>query len=355
MKNLSSSIYVHDFDPVIFRLPIQFSLGGLEIDHPAVRWYGVAYLAAFVFAYFLLTFLSKHERFVVPRDRVADFLTYAAMFGVFLGGRLGYFFLYWLPANGLAAWMDDPLIVIRVWEGGMASHGGMLGLMLFSAYYAKKQNLSWLGIGDGLCTVAPLGIMFGRLANFVNGELYGRVAPESAWRMKFPSELYELHASKQFAALDAATSAAPEVTEQLFSDGHYHIGGLIEAARSHPEVAQAISPFLSPRYPSQLYQAAAEGLIIFIILITLRWFCPNLRKGVLTGLFFALYAVARISVENFREPDAATIRLLGELTKGQFYSIFMLIAAAFFFYAAGRNWLQGPPPSPNPPSANPTE
>ena len=151
---------------------------------------------------------------------MADFIAYAAFFGVFLGGRLGYILFYQIPKNNFQGWHEllaDPLMVLRVWDGGMASHGGILGLMIFTWVYARKQKVSWTAVGDGLCVVAPIGIGLVRLANFINGELYGRVANGVSWAMKFPASLYEDLKYDQ-ASINEAYYACRQVAPELGTD-----------------------------------------------------------------------------------------------------------------------------------------
>jgi len=210
-------------------------------------------------------------------------------------------------------------------KGGMASHGGIAGIILASLYFARRQGLSWLGVGDSLVVAAPLGLLSGRLANFVNGELYGRPSTV-AWAVKFPTEIHDpsflpkavtagldyeklwqlpMHSSEIFAALGAKAA---------------YLGQIIET--------------LTPRHPSQIYEALAEGLLLFIFLYVLRVRAKFLGHGILTGLFFIGYAVARISMECFREPDAEMIL---NLTRGQFYSLFMILIGAAFLLAGWFN------------------
>ena len=170
--------YVHQLDPIII------NLGRL-----ALRWYGLAYLAGFLAGYLLLKRLAEKKLWVMEPEKTADFIAAAALLGVFVGGRLGYVFFYQIPEYGWANFMNDPLMLFRVWEGGMASHGGILGLAIFTFYYARKHKVSWAGLADGLCVVGPIGLLCGRIANFINGELYGRVANGVGWAVKFPDAL----------------------------------------------------------------------------------------------------------------------------------------------------------------------
>jgi phosphatidylglycerol:prolipoprotein diacylglycerol transferase len=307
--------YVHDLDPIA--LPIY---GGL-----ALRWYGLAYLMGFLAGFLLLWNLAQRGLWVLKPDKVGDFIAACAMFGVFLGGRLGYILFYHLPKVGWGSLIHDPMLIFRVWEGGMASHGGILGLAVFTFYYAKKHQVSWAALADGLCVVGPVGLFFGRMANFINGELYGRIATGVPWAVKFPQSLAEESADTQ----DLAWQACVRVDPQLANANSLET--LIAAARQNPKLSETLGEFLPARHPSQIYEALLEGALLFTILWVVRLRFPKAPAGLITGMFFALYAIFRILGEQFREPDAA---MVGFLTKGQFFSVFMfLFAAAFFAYA----------------------
>lgn len=294
-----------------------------------LRWYGLAYLMGFVCGFLLLRNLARRGMWVLKPEQTADFIAAAALFGVFLGGRIGYVLFYHIPKVGWGSLATDPLLLFRVWEGGMASHGGILGLVIFTWFYAKKHKVTWTGLGDGLCVVAPLGLFFGRMANFINGELYGRVANGVAWAVKFPLSLIEESEEKQSAAWQACIQIDPTLADAKSLDT------LIAVARHNPEVSQTLGEYLQPRHPSQVYEGLLEGLALFIILYVVRVKFPKAPDGLLTGLFFALYAIFRIFGEHFREPDAA---MVGAFTKGQFFSFFMFLFAAAFFVHAWRGW-----------------
>ncbi|HVJ46774.1 MAG TPA: prolipoprotein diacylglyceryl transferase [Luteolibacter sp.] len=328
---------MHDLDPVALPLFGNFAL----------RWYGLAYLLAFVVGFLLLRHLARKGLWVLKPEKTGDFIAAAALFGVFLGGRLGYILFYHIPAHGLGELMSDPMLVFRVWEGGMASHGGILGLVIFTWFYARKHKVSWTGLGDGLCVVAPLGLLFGRAANFINGELYGRVAQGVAWAVKFPTALTDSKApeSGSFeAAAAAAVTAQPALgpayqamneapANQAGQAQHAFVEQLLKANRESDKVGEAISPYLEPRHPSQVYEGLLEGLLLFAILWIVRVKFPKAPHGLLTGLFFGLYAIFRIFAERFREPDAAWV-IDGVLTQGQFLSLFMFaFSAAFLIFA----------------------
>jgi phosphatidylglycerol:prolipoprotein diacylglycerol transferase len=165
--------YIHNINPIV-----------LELWGPlAVRWYGVSYLFGFIAAILLLRYWSKRGTFEVPVQEVSNFVVMLALFGVFIGGRLGYILLY-----GLDSFLKDPLLYgFKVWKGGMASHGGLVGVILFMLWYAKKHTHSFWNLTDNMACTASLGFAFGRLANFINGELWGRVS-NVKWAVVFPLE-----------------------------------------------------------------------------------------------------------------------------------------------------------------------
>ncbi|MEI8340551.1 MAG: prolipoprotein diacylglyceryl transferase [Verrucomicrobiota bacterium] len=303
--------YLHNLSPFILEIRPGFGL----------RWYGLAYVMAFACGYWLYSWLSKKGYSELPPEQVGDFITWAALFGVLLGGRLGYVLFYGLPL-----YLQNPLDIFKVWDGGMASHGGILGLVFFTLYYARKHKLSWPGIGDNLCVVAPIGLFFGRCANFINGELYGHVS-RVAWAVQFPKELYEDG--------DLATQAAGQLSSVIPADGTGMNGrfdsasSIIEFSRHNGQAREVLRQILQPRHPSQIYEALLEGVVLFGALWFLRTKVRTPR-GVITGAFFILYAILRIIGEVFRVPDAA---MVGPFTRGQFLSLFMfLIGAAFIAY-----------------------
>ncbi len=308
--------YVHDWNPILIEL-----FGPL-----AVRWYGLAYLISFLLGFILLKYLARNKLWVLPPEDVSDFIAMAAMLGVFLGGRVGYVLFYMIPDRGIQYILDDPLTIIRVWDGGMSSHGGILALIIFTFFYAKKKGVSWTGLGDGLCVVAPVGIFSVRMANFINGELYGRVDKACKWAVKFPDTFFDPSApeySKYTQAASAVQAVAP-VAEGMAITPSY----MKEVLRSNDGLHSVFEELLLPRHPSQLYEGLLEGLLLFAILFSIRLKFPKLGHGILTGIFFILYAIGRIFAEQYREPDSA---MIGLFTKGQFYSLFMIFAGLVFF------------------------
>jgi phosphatidylglycerol:prolipoprotein diacylglycerol transferase len=286
-KRAVPDYYLHDLSPFIFRFPNGMGL----------HWYGLAYVLSFLIGGWLYQWLARRGYTDLPAEQVPDFICWAAVFGVMLGGRLGWAIFY-----GWREVLANPLNLFRVWEGGMASHGGILGLVLFTFYWSRRYKLSWTSIGDCLVVVAPIGLFLVRLANFINGELYGRPAGEPGgvasvpWAMLFPKEL---------------GSEEPP----------------LEMIRHDPAVRAHLREILAPRHPSQLYEALLEGVVLFTVLWLLRTRC-RVPRGVLTGVFFILYAVLRIIGEMFREPDPAWH--VGPVSAGQFLSIFLVFIGAAF-------------------------
>lgn len=301
------SYYLHNLDPFIFRL----------WDNVGPRWYGMAYVLAFVFAYLLLRVLSRRGYLDLSESVLGDFVTWVAFFGVMIGGRLGYV-LFYKPEM-----LRDPLSLLRVWEGGMSSHGGILGVVVFTLIYSRRHKLPWTNPGDNLCVVAPIGLFLGRCANFINGELYGRVT-NVPWAVQFPKELLD---AKNAAEADRILAACQQVDPSLRS-----VESIIEAVRTNPKIADILRGIITPRHPSQLYEALLEGIVLFVILwfVRTRFRTPN---GFITGLFLIVYSVLRIIVENFREPDAP---LVGMFTRGQFFSFFTIAIGIGFIVVAKR-------------------
>jgi len=341
------AVYVHHLDPFAIRFTETFG----------IRWYGLAYVAGFMAAFFLIRWFVRIGASELKESQVGDFITLCAVGGTMLGGRLGYMLLY-----NFDELVSNPASFFDILGGGMSSHGGIAGITIVAWFYARHTKTSWAGHGDNLVTVAPLGVFFGRFANFINGELYGRPT-DAKLAMKFPDELTELQATPsglewkfptaQLRELAAnAAESAPGLVEKIDAavvralasgyDAHMAVVGLVqETSRENPVFRAALGEILTPRHPSQLYEALVEGLFLFLILLAIRVKWKNAYHGVITGIFFILYAVGRIAVENFREPDAEQI---AGMTRGQFYSIFMIfIGIAFLAYGFVRKRRNGMP------------
>jgi phosphatidylglycerol:prolipoprotein diacylglycerol transferase len=302
-----TGLYIHDIDPWLLRF------GGGNFG---IRWYGVAYVAGFLVGFLLMRQMARRQIGPLKESELADFITMAAFVGVMLGGRLGYMLLY-----DFSGFIQAPWRFFQVWEGGMASHGGIVGLVAFTWWYARRHHYDWCGVGDNLVCVAPVGIFFGRIANFINGELYGNPADprKVPWAMLFPDEINDVPSVHHAVAARLPGMSLAE----------------IKGALHDPEIRKVLQEFLTPRHPSQIYQALLEGALLFLILFGIRWKFPRLPYGILSGLFFLLYAVFRIIGEFWRRADSGVI--LG-INKGQFYSLFLFFAAAGFLWHGFSRW-----------------
>ena len=304
--------YVHHLSPFIWEITPGFG----------PRWYGFAYVLAFLAGYGAYHWLARRGYSQLPPEQVGDFITWAALFGVLLGGRLGSMLFY-----NVGEWFHDPLMIFRVWDGGMSSHGGILGLTLFTLWFARRHHLSWTSIGDNLCVVAPIGLFFGRIANFINGELYGRAAHGIAWAVQFPKEIYD----NQPLAERAATLLETDPTVVSLGGKLSLPEAIVAAAHTSPHVQQVLRDILTPRYPSQLIEAGLEGVVLFSALWALRTLV-KVPRGVITGAFFILYALLRITGEQFRQPgsDSPFAFAFGFLTYGQLLSLFLILIGVAF-------------------------
>jgi len=279
--------WVDNLDPFLVHFPAGWFL-------PGIRWYGLAYIAGFLIATWLLHLYAKNNRVPLDAEGRSTLMTFMIL-GVLVGGRLGYCLLY-----RAGDFFHNPLIFFRVWEGGMASHGGFIGGIIAVWWFGRVSKLGFLRIADVVVTLVPAGLFLGRLANFANGELWGKPATVP-WAVIFPK--------------DVLTYGYPV-----------------------------------PRHPSQLYEAALEGLFL-LAYIQWRWWStpppgrPGSRPtGQLAGEFFIAYALVRIFCELFREPDEGITLILG-LSRGTFYSFFM-IAAGVGFIIASRKFQGSQRPTP---------
>ncbi len=269
-----STIPFPAFDPVL-----------VQIGPFAIRWYALAYIFSILLGWLYARAIARSERLwggpapltVLDFD---DFVLWVTL-GIILGGRIGYV-LFYNPAHFAA----NPIEIIELWKGGMSFHGGFAGCVVAVMLFALRRGIPTLSLGDVTCAVGPIGLLLGRIANFINSELWGRPS-DVPWAMVFPN------------------------------------GGPL------------------PRHPSQLYEAALEGLLLFIVLATAMRMGALQRPGLLIGIFAVGYAVARIACELFREPDAQLGFLWGGLTMGMLLSVPLLLAGfGFILFALRRTPLR---------------
>ena len=247
--------------------PVIFAIGPL-----AVRWYALAFIAGLLIGWKYITWYVSQPPHAMERKNVDDFLVWITL-GVILGGRLGYVGFY-----NAKFYLSNPLAILPVWQGGMSFHGGLIGVIVVILLFCRPRQLDYWAVGDTVACAVPIGLFFGRIANFINGELFGRVT-NVPWAMVFP-----------------------------------HGGSL-------------------PRHPSQLYEALLEGLVLFIILYVLskneRW---RLKTGFLSGVFMIGYAAARGFVEFFRQPDAHIGFLFGNFTMGHLLSVPLVLLGLYLIF-----------------------
>jgi phosphatidylglycerol:prolipoprotein diacylglycerol transferase len=262
--------WMHNLDPV-----------ALDLGFFQVRWYSLAYLAGIIIGYLYLRWLIKRPGAPMARRHADDFVFYVTL-GIILGGRLGYV-LFYKPMD----YLNDPVGILRLWDGGMSFHGGLIGSALAVVYLCRKNGLSFLRVSDYALMCAPFGLLFGRLANFVNGELWGHPTTAS----------YAVRFCEERDRLAQCTHWGP------------------------------------PRHPSQLYEAALEGVLLFLILWALFAFTrARYKPGLLAGVFLIGYGASRIAVEYFRMPDDHLAGLAAQtgLSMGQWLCIPMLLLGLYF-------------------------
>lgn len=331
--------WLNDLNPVALRLT----------DWLQIRWYGLAYVAGFAAAWRVMRWMARTGRSVLPEADLADCVTFTALFGVMLGGRLGYMLLYDGPR-----FFANPLIFFQIGQGGMASHGGILGIVVFTWFYARRKKVSWPGLGDLLVVGAPLGIVFVRIANFINGELWGHPTNRVPWAVKFPQEALDERAHPALA--ETVYNRMAEVLGPQAAQKHPHEALTRLLRDDDPVLRPALEAALPARHPSQLYEAALEGGLLFLILFLIARSRPRLPHGWLTGWFFILYSVLRIIGEIWRVPDARGLSWLEPLSPGQQYSLPMLAIGALFLWHAARTGVppasaSGSTPAPEPPKS----
>ncbi len=257
--------------------PVALDLGFFEL-----RWYSLAYLAGIFVGYWYLLKLIRQPGAPMARRHADDMVFYAAL-GIILGGRLGYVLFY-----NLSWYLANPIDILKLWDGGMSFHGGVIGTTLGILYLARKEGLPWLRIHDYVACCVPFGLFFGRLANFVNHELWGAPA-DVPWAIRFP------------------------------------------------EVIAGLTALGPPRHPTQIYEALLEGVVLFAILWWMFWRTEaRYQPGKLVGAFIFFYGIFRFAVEFVREPDAQLLDFVAQtgLHMGQWLSLPMILGGAWLMATA---------------------
>jgi phosphatidylglycerol---prolipoprotein diacylglyceryl transferase len=248
----------------------------IQIGQIAIRWYALAYVAGIIIGWRYARALAAQRLSPLTPLMVDDFVTWAVL-AIVLGGRIGYVLFY-----NLNFYIQHPSETVFLWHGGMSFHGGLIGVVTAMALFVRKRGIRFFHLTDVVAAVTPIGLFFGRIANFINGELFGRET-DVPWGMVFPN------------------------------------GGP------------------NPRHPSQLYEAILEGLVLFIVLAVIAWRYKGLaRPGLISGAFFIGYAFCRIAVEFVRQPDQQVGFLIGGATMGQLLSLPMIAFGIAFIWLSRR-------------------
>ena len=293
--------WLHRLDPIALQFP-EFTVFGANL-HPAVHWYGIMYLLAFATAWWLGRLRIRAGRLPGVGEAAFGDLMFYGMLGVILGGRLGYILFYDLPV-----YLHDPLQALKIWEGGMSFHGGLIGVCVATWMWARRQKLHFFDVGDFIAPLVPPGLFFGRMGNFINGELWGKYTGGD-WGVIFPG------AETQLREVPAAQLQA------------LHASGALDRFARHP---------------SPLYEAVLEGLVMFAVL---WWYSRKPRpRYAVAGLFALMYGVFRFAVEFVRVPDAQLEYLaLGWVTMGQLLSLPLIALGLFWLWLSRRAPTLAPP------------
>ena len=304
MYSIVAESYLHSLDPYLF----QFG------DGFGIRWYGLAYVAGFLIAWWMTWCLARSRRCLLDPPMAGDMMIYIIL-GVLLGGRLGYA-LFYDPSLFIGFSSQFPFWdLLAIHKGGMASHGGMIGVIVALMLFGQRRGFPILHPVDIGALIAPPGLFLGRMANFINGELWGRPWGGSGtapwWTVKYPSEIHQRN-DLDLEPLRSTIGGDTSFTERVVS----------EAYAGNQNVIEIIEPQLTPYLPSQIFQALSDGPIL-LLLLTLVWLKPR-KPGVVAGCFLIFYGILRILTEFFRQPDEGVALLVG-LSRGQQLSIIQIL------------------------------
>ena len=317
--------YLHRLDSFAIEFPAGWPL-------PGIRWYGVAYLAGFIVGWLLVWLLAAKHRTAIPRQSVADLMIYL-LIGVLVGGRLGYCVFY-DPTLLTEVTSTFPFWgVLAIHKGGMASHGGVIGVIAACCVFGARNHIPKLHVLDVVALAGPPGLFLGRVANFVNAELWGRALPDARqadppwWSIKYLEEI--LH--EGFPHATELAKLRPVVGgDETFK------GNVVQAIRDgDAAITEAVRPMLTAHYPSQLLQAITDGPLLGALLVVVWW---RARKPGVVGSWFLIgYGVMRIVTEFARQPDAALLQTpLGDLTRGQVLSLLMVASGLVALFICTR-------------------
>ena len=334
MSILLADAYLHQLDPFVIEFPASWQ--NLSLVPDGIRWYGLSYMAGFILAWLFFRWMAVTKRSTLPTASAAADLLFYIILGVLVGGRLGYV-LFYQPSllvdfqGGFPFWG-----LLAVNTGGMASHGGMIGVIIACWLFARRHKISPLHLYDLSVLAAPLGMGMGRLANFMNAELWGKALPAARqsfpksnppieqpwWSVKYPEEILTWNPAIRF---DQDRLSELNQLTSVVGGGDRFYSNVVEAVQVGDQaVIAVVEPLLTAYYPSQIIQAIIAGPVILAILVLL-WLRPR-KPGVVGGTFFIAYGTLRILTELLRQPDEGVDLLFGMLSRGQVLSILMVIA-----------------------------
>ncbi len=332
--------WLHDLSPFAVQLWPGFGL----------RWYGLSYAVGFLIAWVVLRWLISRGAAQVPKDRAADAIILMAI-GAVLGGRLGYAIFYepslfWRFTGSVPYWL-----LLDLTKGGMSSHGGIIGVVLTAWRVSRgfkneagqrTGRTSWLHVLDLTTLMAPFGLFLGRIANFINGELLGRIVampgePAPWWAVKFPQEVLSEHAPpltpEQAANLDDLIVRSSPAGEMSYVQAYERL--LERVQRGAPDLARELEPLISARHPSQLYQAVAEGMIVGAVVWIIA--AKPRKPGMLGCWFLITYGVTRVITELWRLPDGhLAVQRFAGLSRGQWLSVGMVVLGVVMLWRLSR-------------------
>lgn len=333
--------WLHDLSPFLWRISGDFG----------IRWYGLSYLLGFAIAWLALRWLINRDAIRLSKERASDAIVFAAI-GAIVGGRLGYVLFYqpsllWSLSSDLPFWG-----VLRLNEGGMASHGGMIGIAVAAWLVSRgpkaddgshPEAVPFLHVFDVYALIGPFGLLLGRLANFINGELLGKIVASPgeqapSWAVRFPQELAGDHAPPLTAEQSAQLGRLlDDYRLDAFENESVIFDRVLRGLQSGtPEIAQRLEPLVSARHPSQLYQAVAEG----VLLSAAVWIVARRPRipGQILSVWLVVYGILRIATEFYRLPDAhLAVQRFAGLSRGQWLSAVMIaIGVGLFFWVSRR-------------------
>jgi phosphatidylglycerol:prolipoprotein diacylglycerol transferase len=328
--------WLHDLDPFAIELP---GFVG-DLLNGGIRWYGLSYLAGFVIGYLLIKRVLTAGVSPLKPAQAADLVVTVAI-GIVLGGRLGYV-LFYRPELFIEFTPDAfPWWgALKINEGGMASHGGMIGGIAGCAFFAWRNKVPFAHLMDLGAFGAPLGLLMGRIANFVNGELYGRqCSPDFPLAVQFPQEIAETWDAEQIKRLAefAADQGMIQPSGELLNKYQLTDAATQAAQAGDPAWVAFLQETLTPRYPSQLFAGLTEGVVVFLVLLFV--YRKPVKAGVVAGWFSIVYALMRVVNELFRRPDEQFITegQLPEITRGQWLSVGLLVMGVAIVVLAKRS------------------